>query len=107
MDRDRYILKPLPDPDGKRGFRIEIDELIADNRAMNLMILALQYLQKDNMKEIDMKNNDSTEITSEPDWMNYYSLGSSFALYLTFIPVLMITRYPLASTRGLGWRTER
>ena len=62
------ILKELPNPDGKtRGYRLEIDEFIADNAMTNLFLLALSTMQSNSVKEVDGK----------PDWTKYYALGGS------------------------------
>jgi hypothetical protein len=64
MADDRYLLKPLAD-DGKRGYRLEIDEFMADNAMVNLFLLALSELQKNSLREINGK----------PNWLNYYALA--------------------------------
>ena len=74
---DRYILKPLTNADGKRGYRLEIDEFLADNEMTNLFLVALAKLQQDSLREWNQK----------PDWLTYYSLAgtSSFKSCLVCI----------------------
>lgn len=64
MADDRYVLKPVTN-DGKRGYRLEIDEFMADNAMVNLFLLALSALQQDSLQEVDGK----------PNWLNYYGLA--------------------------------
>ena len=66
MADDRYLLNPLPNEDGKRGYRLEIDEFLLDNEMTNLFLVALAALQKDSLRLWD---------TKQPDWLTYYSLA--------------------------------
>ena len=71
MANERYTLKPLTNEDGKRIYRLEIDEFLADNEMTNLFLVALAELQKNSLKFWDP--------TKEPDWLTYYSVaGLSF-----------------------------
>ena len=63
---DRYVLKPLTNETGKRGYRLEIDEFLLDNEMTNLFLIALTEMQKNSLRFY--KDN-------EPDWLTYYSLG--------------------------------
>jgi hypothetical protein len=65
MANERYILKPLTNEDGRRGYRLEIDEFLADNEMTNLFLIALAELQKDSLRLWNGK----------PDWLTYYSLA--------------------------------
>lgn len=65
MADERYILKPLTNEDGRRGYRLEIDEFLADNEMTNLFLIALAELQKDSLRLWNGK----------PDWLTYYSLA--------------------------------
>ena len=67
MANDRYTLKPLTNEDGKRIYRLEIDEFLADNEMTNLFLIALAELQKDSLK--------LWNATKEPDWLTYYSVA--------------------------------
>lgn len=62
---ERYVLKPLPD-DGRRGFRVEIDEFLSNNAMTNLFLIALRELQKKSLEPL--KEND-------PNWLNFYALA--------------------------------
>ena len=75
LDRNRYIIQPLPNPDGKRGYRLEIDEFIADNAMTNLFLLALAALQENSLKPVLMKDKRGGQPKLEPDWKNYYALA--------------------------------
>ena len=66
MADDRYVLRPLPNKDGKRSYRLEIDEFIADNEMTNLFLIALSELQNDSLRLFDGK----------PDWLTYYAVAS-------------------------------
>lgn len=59
------MCRPLPD-DGKRGYRLEIDEFMADNAMVNCFLLALLSLQQNSLKSVN----------GSPNWLNYYALGS-------------------------------
>ena len=68
MADQRYILKPITntdDKDPKRGYRLEIDEFLADNEVTNLFLIALAEIQKNSLKLWDKK----------PDWLTYYSVA--------------------------------
>lgn len=67
MANDRYILKALTNADGKRGFRLEIDEFLAKNEVTNLFLIALAKLQQDSLGQWD----------GQPDWLKYYSLAGT------------------------------
>jgi tyrosinase len=66
MTDDRYLVKPLPNEDGKRLYRLEIDEFLQNNEMTNLFLIALAALQKDSLRQLDNK---------EPDWLTYYNLA--------------------------------
>lgn len=66
---DKYIVKALPN-DGKRGYRLEIDEFTEDNDMLNLFLLALIQLQLNSLTEVD----------GTPNWLNYYALSSIHGL---------------------------
>ena len=65
MANERYKLKPLTNEDGKRIYRLEIDEFLADNEMTNLFLIALMEVQKDSLRLWDGK----------PDWLTYYSVA--------------------------------
>lgn len=67
MANERYILKPLTNEDGRRGYRMEIDEFLADNEMTNLFLVALAELQKNSLR--------LWKGTGKPDWLTYYSLA--------------------------------
>jgi hypothetical protein len=67
MGDERYILQPLTN-DGKRGFRLEIDEFVGDNEMTNLFLIALSKLQENSLQTVDGK----------PDWLTYYSLAGEY-----------------------------
>ena len=77
VDASRYHLKPLiNDPDEPRTPRLEIDEFIADNDALNLFLLALRAMHKDPLREVHVKRKGSAHTRLEPDYLNYYNLGA-------------------------------
>lgn len=53
MADQRYILKPLTNEDGKKGYRLEIDEFLRFNPMMNLFFKALAKLQKDSLGSLE------------------------------------------------------
>ena len=68
MADQRYKLKPITNIDGKdpkRGYRLEIDEFLADNEVTNLFLIALAEIQKNSLKLWNGK----------PDWLTYYSVA--------------------------------
>lgn len=69
MNQEQLVVKPLPN-DGRRGYRLEIDEFMADNAMVNLFLLALRALQQNSLTEVDGK----------PNWLNHYALGSIHGL---------------------------
>lgn len=69
MSEDRHVLHPLVSGENGRGFRLEIDEFIADNEMTNLFLVALSEMQKNSLRTLD---------NGEPDWLTYYSLASKW-----------------------------
>lgn len=78
MADERYTLKPLTNEDGKRIYRLEIDEFLADNEMTNLFLIALAELQKDSLRLWNR----------EPDWLTYYSVAGLFS-WLLFRAILI------------------
>ena len=75
MADDRYVLKPLTNDDGKRGYRLEIDEFLGDNEMANLFLIALAEIQTNSLRQYQGK----------PDWLTYYSLAGLFSC--VFVPI--------------------
>ena len=78
MADERYTLKPLTNTDGKRIYRLEIDEFLADNEMTNLFLIALAELQKDSLRHWNR----------EPDWLTYYSVAGLYPWHLS--PAILI-----------------
>ena len=84
MADQRYILKPLTNIDGKdpkRGYRLEIDEFLADNEVTNLFLIALDKIQQKSLKLLNGK----------PDWLTYYSVAGLllYGLLRTLLTVVL------------------
>jgi tyrosinase len=67
-DNERYLIKPLPNEDGKRGYRMEIDEFLLDNEMTNLFLIAFEALQKDSLRFFDKDK-------KKPDYLTFFSLA--------------------------------
>ena len=82
MADERYILKPITNIDGKdskRGYRLEIDEFLADNEVTNLFLIALAEMQENGLKLWNGK----------PDWLTYYSIAGFFLCRLLMALLMM------------------
>ena len=79
---ERYTLKPLEN-DGKRMYKLEIDEFIADNEMTNLFLIALAELQKNSLR-FWLDGHDE----KKPDWLTYYSLAG--LLLWPLLPPILI-----------------
>ena len=83
MADQRYILKPITNIDGKdpkRGYRLEIDEFLADNEVTNLFLIALAEIQKNSLKHWE----------GDADWLTYYSVAGML-LYRLLRALLIVT----------------
>jgi hypothetical protein len=79
MSEDSYVLTPLPE-DGRRGYRVEIDEFVEDNEMTNLFLIALSNVQKDSLEAVKVSENKDSENKYIPNWLNYYAAAGKFSL---------------------------
>ena len=85
-----YVLKALPD-DGTRGYRVELDEFMADNDMVNLFLIALRAMQLNSLEPTDkgkmnlLKFYALAAVHGRPseDWNNYPNkpVDNSSSLY--------------------------